>query len=83
MFEMSYRYISSSSTTASRFLFSLTARTADGNVSSQIIEDLYYGVSSEQSEAQSPEQERPPPFPAVSYLRILYDQMSWGQYERN
>lgn len=45
IFEMSYRYISSSSTTASRFRFNLTASTADGNVSSQIIEDLYTAMS--------------------------------------
>ena len=42
MFEISYKYISSSSTTASRFLLSRTARTAEGNVSSQIIEDRYW-----------------------------------------
>lgn len=45
MFEMSYKYISSSNTTASRFRFNLTASTADGKVSSQIIDDLYRSMS--------------------------------------
>jgi hypothetical protein len=45
MFEMSYKYISSSSTTASRFRFSRTARTADGNVSSHIMEERYESIS--------------------------------------
>ena len=46
MFRMSYRYISSSSTTTSRFRFSRTASTADGNVSSQIVEDLWLWLAS-------------------------------------
>lgn len=41
MLLMSYRYISSSRTTARRFRFKRTARTADGKVSSQITEALY------------------------------------------
>jgi hypothetical protein len=45
MFEISYRYISSSKTTANRFRLSRTARTAEGNVSSQMIEDLCKDVS--------------------------------------
>ena len=45
MLEMSYKYISSSSTTASRFRLSRTARTAEGNVSSQIIEERYNNIS--------------------------------------
>jgi len=40
IFEISYRYISSSKITASRFRFSRTASTAEGNVSSHIIDDL-------------------------------------------
>jgi hypothetical protein len=55
MLEMSYKYISSSNTTASRFRLSLTARTAEGNVSSHIIDDrfqerLAYGACFERGE---------------------------------
>lgn len=42
MFEISYRYISSSNITARRFRFNLTARTAVGKVNWQIIEDRYF-----------------------------------------
>jgi hypothetical protein len=40
MFDMSYRYISSSRTTASRFRFRRTASTAEGKVSSQMTDAL-------------------------------------------
>lgn len=43
---MSYMNISSSSTTTRRFLFSRTARMADGYVNSQMVDDLCKKISS-------------------------------------
>lgn len=74
MLLMSYKYISSSKTTARRFRFSRTARTADGNVSSHMTDALWFvELCCEQVLYAYPPKRKKNKYD--QYLRVLNDQV--------